>query len=451
MFTIDEILKATGGRLVSGPATTAVRSVSIDTRTLKRKAVFIAIKGDTYDGHDFIPAAVEKGALCIIAQGRLRRLPPGVSYIVVKDTVKALGALAGFWRRKFSVPVVAITGSNGKTTTKDMAAWVLAGRMRVLKNEGTKNNHIGVPMTLFNLRAGHDVVVLELGTNHPGEIRYLADICRPNIGIVANVGAAHLEFFGSVSGVLKEKYSLIRRLSPPALALVNADDERLRQKLLRKTKKPLVLGFGISHRSDFFASRIIRRDRGLSFVLNHRQECTLRSAGVHNVYNALAACALGRFFGMDWTRIASRLRSFRFPSGRLGILKRDNIRFIDDTYNANPQSLYCALQALESLQTRGRKILVVGDMLELGAGAKEFHSRAGAFAAGVCDCLVAVGTLSKFCASAARSAGMDRRNIFLCATSRAAKGLLRAKVGAGGDDIVLVKGSRAMKMEEVLK
>jgi UDP-N-acetylmuramoyl-tripeptide--D-alanyl-D-alanine ligase len=451
MFTIDEILKATGARLTCGARNAIVRGISIDTRTLRKGEAFIAIKGDTFDGHAFIQEALKKGATCIISERRCRTFGGGVSFIEAPDTMKALGGLARFRRRQFSVPVIAITGSNGKTTTKDMVWWVLSKRMRVLKNEGTKNNQIGVPLTLLNLTAGHDAAVVELGTSHPGEIRSLTDICEPNVGIVTNVGPAHLEFFGTVSDVFREKYTLIQQLRAPALALVNADDEWLRPGLYHGALRPFLMGFGINSRSDFFASRLARHNGFLSFMVNHRQRCVLKTSGAHNVSNALAACAVARVFGMTYSEIAARLGRFRFPAGRLQDVTCGGIRFIDDTYNANPRSVYAALKTLDAWQARGRKILVMGDMLELGSGAEALHAQIGEHACRVCDCFIAVGKLAEFSARAAAKKGMNRRNIFLCASSRQARRLLRTRIRAGSGDIVLVKGSRAMKMKEVLK
>jgi len=450
-FIVSEIIAATGARLAHGSLGKSASSISIDTRTMKKRAAFIAIKGDRFDGHDFIATAIKRGAACIITERRLRLpLPCGVASLEVKNTVSALGALAKAWREKFSIPVIGVTGSNGKTTTKDMIAQVLSKRLCVLKNEGTKNNHIGVPLTLLNLHKNHDVAVLELGTNHPGEIAYLADIAGPTCGVITTIGPAHLEHFGTISGVMREKYALVERLRRPAIALLNADDDALRQRLLQKNGRIFHVGFGIKHRADFFASRLSHEGSRISFLLNYRTRCIVRTPGEHNIYNALCAAAVGRMFGLSYPEISSCLESFRFPPGRLEPARRKKVFFLNDSYNANPQSLHYALRALARAVTRGKKIFVMGDMLELGRRAKEFHAQAGKQAAAICDCLIAVGTLARTAAASARAAGLPRRNIFLCSSSRRAASLLHDRIKVGKDDIVLVKGSRAMKMEEVI-
>jgi UDP-N-acetylmuramoyl-tripeptide--D-alanyl-D-alanine ligase len=258
MFKIDELLVATKGRLVKGRQDTLlIGGVSTDSRTIKESQAFIAIKGDNFDGHDFIDEALEKGTSCIIAEGGSKKAQTkDVNFIEVKDTLKALGDIARFHRRKFNIPVIAVTGSNGKTTTKEMIARVLAKKLNVLKNEGTKNNQIGVPLTLLNLNASHDIAVLEIGTNHFGEVEYLTRICRPNIGVITNIGLAHLEFFKDLEGVFKEKYSLIEKLEEPYLAILNADDKLLKKQVQKISKKPFIVGVGIRNRSDFFASGV---------------------------------------------------------------------------------------------------------------------------------------------------------------------------------------------------
>lgn len=452
MFEIAELIKATRGRLRKKGSVTCVSGISIDSRTIKQGEAFIAIKGSNFDGHDFILEAIKKGASCIIAL-KIKLIPKDrrISLIEVNDTVRALGDIAMFCRSKFNLPVIAVTGSNGKTTVKDMIAWVLSGHLKVLKNEGTKNNQIGIPLTLVNLNRSFDLAVLEIGTNHFGEVAYLSKLCKPNIGIITNIGPAHLEFLQNLAGVFQEKYTLIKNLKKPRVAILNADDTFLKRETLKKSKNPFVLGVGEKNRSDFLATDIKVSARGLKFCLNQKYKFRLRTLGWYNVYNALIAIAVARLFGLSYKDIALRLENFSFPQGRLNFITLNEVRFIDDTYNSNPLSLKEALEVLANFKVRGRKIFVMGDMLELGTQQEMFHCALGRKIAQICDVFISVGNLSKLAAESARERGLERENIFTCDTPYQARDILFNKISPTRDDIVLVKGSRAMRMEEVLK
>jgi UDP-N-acetylmuramoyl-tripeptide--D-alanyl-D-alanine ligase len=372
-----------------------------------------------------------------------------VPFIKVKNTTHALGDIARYRRKQFHIPLIAVTGSNGKTTTKEMIACVLSKKFKVLKNEGTKNNQVGVPLTLLRLDSSYNIAVLELGTNHPGEIEYLTKVCQPNIGVITNIGPSHLEFLHSLKGVFREKHKLLESLGNPYLAVLNCDDAYLRKEALKKNKRPFIFGFGRRNHSDFSVSDVRHLSNRLEFRVNQKYKFTLDTLGYYNIYNALAAIAIARIFGMDYKDIASQLANFDFPQGRLKLIQLKQANFIDDTYNSNPFSLRQALDALANFTNKGRKIFVMGDMLELGRGAEPFHRQAGRRLAEICDALITVGTLSKFAAGAALSYGFDARNIFSCSSAKAAREILLNKIAPGPDDIVLVKGSRAMKMEEI--
>lgn len=460
MFKIDELLKITSGKWIVGSKIKEVKAISLDSRSIKKGEAFIAIKGDNFDGHDFIGEAIAKGAVCIIREKAEMGYRPlaQAGVIEVMDTQKALGDIARFLREKSNIPFIAVTGSNGKTTTKDMIAWVLSKRFDVLKNEGTKNNQIGVPLTLLNLRPNHQIAVLELGTNHFGEIDYLAKICQPNIGIITNIGYAHLEYLKDLKGVFKEKYALVDNLKRPYISILNADDPFLRKKLIGKSKRTVIFGVGIKNKSDFFASDIRGVEKGIEFLINpdfsggkgkKGLKIKLDTFGFHNVYNALVAAAVARIFGMDYEEIAFRLSLFKLPPGRLNFTTVHNIKFIDDTYNSNPVSFRQALNTLSNFKTKGRKILVMGDMLELGVDEKILHSQAGEEVVGICDTFIGVGDLSKLAVEAAKKAGFDIKNIFTCESSQKAREVLFNQISPGKDDIVLVKGSRLMGMEKI--
>ena len=452
MFTLDEIVKATGGLFIQGSRLDKPIGISTDSRGLMPHEAFMALRGNNFDGHNFIPAALKSGAVCIIADKAIfPKLPQNVTLIKVKDTTLALGALARFKRMGFAKPVIAVTGSNGKTTVKDMIAWVLSQNSRVLKNDGTKNNQIGLPQTLIQLEDKHDFAVVEIGTNHFGEVGYLSAIARPNIGVLTNIGPSHLEFLKNLRGVLKEKSSLLNNLVHPAIALLNADDQYLRS-LIRQGKRGVRLfSYGINEKSDFSATGIKLEDGKLKFKVNRRLIFTLSTLGKHNVYNALAAVAIGRILGLSLSEIAFRLANFDFPKGRLKFIKLRGLKFIDDTYNSNPLSLNNALIALESIKCKGRKILIMGDMLELGEQKELLHRQVAGSITNVCDVLIAVGNLATLTAQAAKAHGFKNNNIFCCASSKEARELLFNKVSPAAKDVILVKGSRSMKMEEVFE
>jgi len=453
MFRIDELIEATDGKLINHASGAAIRGISTDTRTIQPADAFIAIKGDNFDGHNFINEAIRKGASAIIAYSLQLTAysKKGVAIIKVKDTTKALGDIARFQRKKFAIPVIAVTGSNGKTTAKEMLAHVLSVRFKVQKNEGTKNNHIGVPLTLLNLKGSDDIAVLELGTNHPGEIEYLTGICLPNIGVITNIGPSHLEHLGDLKGVLREKYKMVENLNRPHIGLLNADDNLLKKKISAKSAKAVVFGFGIKNHSDFTAGMIRSYNDKTVFFIGEKYKFTLNTPGYYNIYNALSAIAAARIFGIEYKDITLKLNTFQFPPGRLKILKLNNAVFIDDTYNSNPLSLRQALDTLSNFKTAGRKIFVMGDMLELGSGRKVFHREAGRDIAGCCDALIAVGDLSKLAAEAAFTAGLSSKGIFTCQNAFEARDILFNKLSLGKCDVVLVKGSRLMKMEKVFK
>ncbi|MDD5078786.1 MAG: UDP-N-acetylmuramoyl-tripeptide--D-alanyl-D-alanine ligase [Candidatus Omnitrophica bacterium] len=460
MFTIEELLAATAGKLISRkrPGKTGVLGISIDSRTLRENEAFIAIKGDNFNGHDFIRSAVKKGAGCVICEQRYMDRPGNTAWlarsvpcavIAVRDTTRALGDIASFHRSRFDIPVIAITGSNGKTTTKEMLAWILAERFNVLKTAGTKNNHIGLPMTLLGLKAGHQACVLELGTSDFGEISYLSKICRPNIGIITNIGPSHLEYFKDLNGVLQEKYSLMGHLRSPAVAVVNADDRLLRVKSRSAGLRPFIVSFGIDKPADFSALMIKKRQGSLEFKSGKKYKFILHTLGYNNIYNALAAISAARIMGVPYKDISRRLSAFEFPKGRLRLIRAKECVFIDDTYNSSPASLRQAALALGDFKARGRKIFVMGDMLELGEMKEACHYQAGIEAARSCDKFIAVGKLTAAAAAAARNSGLADADIFQCDRSVQARDILRKDLRVGADDVVLVKGSRAMKMEDV--
>jgi len=454
VFKTDEIIKATGGKLIQGNLSDKIGAISTDSRRLKSGDgdAFLALKGNNFDGHDFITEALKSKVTCLIVEREPDCLiPKQIAIIRVKDTALALGDIASSQRKKFNLPVIAVTGSNGKTTTKEMVAWILSGNARVLKNEGTKNNSIGLPQTLIQLTEKDNFAVVEIGTNHFGQVDYLARIAQPNIGLITNIASSHLEFLKDLNGVLKEKLTLLDNLKKPAIAVLCADDKLLKSVIVGKNKAKYVFSYGIDEKSDFYASAIRLKGVRVEFKVNSKFDFTLSTLGYYNIYNALGAISVCRILGLGYPEIAGRLSNFKFPKGRLNLIECKGFRFIDDTYNANPSSFKAALMALGAVKCKGKKILIMGDMLELGKQKELLHRQIARSIINTCDLLVAVGSLSRLTAQAAGDGGFERKNIFYCDSALEARDLLFKKILPGASDLILVKGSRSMKMEKVLE
>ena len=316
-----------------------------------------------------------------------------------------------------------------------------------------------MPTTLLQLDASHACAVIELGTNHFGEIAYLSKICEPTMAIITNIGPSHLESFKDLDGVLKEKQAVLDSLKEPRIAVLNADDPLLkkivarhRAPLGRRDRKALFsVGFGIQNPCDFQARDIRRDAAGFSFMMHQGKKLRLTSLGRSNIYNALCAVAAGRMLGVNYPAIVSRLKSFVFPDGRLTLRSIRDTRFIDDTYNANPLSMRQAMDALCHAGAAGRRVLVMGDMLELGTGTGGFHRDAGRIAAASCDIFITVGKHTLAAAEAAVSSGFNKDNLFTCETAAQAKDILFHTVSVRKNDVVLLKGSRGMKLEQILE
>ncbi len=448
MFNIKELIEATDGKLVQGPQMSKVEGVSIDSRAVRKNEVFIAVKGDVFDGHDFVKDVIARGVRVVIVHKPIKVNDAKVSVIRVKDTTRALGHVARFHRLRFKAPVIALTGSAGKTTTKEMLAAVLSRAYKVLKNEGTKNNHIGVPLTLLELKASHQIVVLECGTNQPGDIPWLADVARPDAVIFTNIGESHLEKLKTPAGVLKEKWALTAFMSPGSPVIINNDDALLAAQA-RKAGRLKVITYGIKSKADFQASKISLKDgRRLQGVIAGKG-IELNSCGVNNIYNALSAYACSLLFKVPASSIAAALKAFEFPKGRGQIIRLGNGWMIDDTYNANPISMRSALQTLEALETKGKRIFVAADMLELGKQSGPLHRAIGkAAASSTVDVLITVGKLARDIAAQARKDGRGLK-VFACKDIEEAQKAI-ARVFRNGD-AVAVKGSRRMKMEQMVE
>jgi len=449
IFTVGDIVRGTQGALVGGDLGVPVAGVSIDTRTLAVGAVFFAIVGHDRDGHAFLDEAAARGAACLVVSSLPDDLRGSTPVVLVEDTTQALGRLAAYHRARFSLPVAAVTGSNGKTTTKEMMASVLGALGPVLKPESSFNNQWGLPLTLFRLGPEHRAAALELGANQPGEIAALARICQPTVGIVTVVASAHTEFFGSLDGVQAEKSALVRAIPPEGAVVLNADDARVLA--MREQAAARVLTYGTSAAADVRAvGSAVETAEGVRFMLamgGQERSVRLAFAGRHNVINALAAAGAGRALGLGLDQIAAGLEAARPAKGRCVWRRSGGITILDDTYNANPSSLIAALDTLAAGAGAARRVVVLGDMLELGAGAEAAHREAGRAiaAAGVAE-LIGVGRHARTAVEAARASGLAESHH--TATFEDTVVLLLKRLVPG--DALLVKGSRGMRMEQVV-
>lgn len=432
--------------------------IAIDSRRIATDQLFVAIKGEVHDGHRFAADVVRKGVKGLMLEhNRLDDLPwqdwikEDVACIAVDDTIEALGRLAAYHRRRNGATVVAITGSNGKTTTRQMTAAVVSVRYRTLSTRKNFNNNIGLPLTLFELCPDHLWAVVELGMNAPGEIAFLAEICRPDIGVITNVAPAHLEGVGTIEGVMHAKGELLEKINSGGTAVINADDPLVRR--LAKRAACEVMFFGLTESASVRAVDIGATERGSRFNLilpGGRTEIELKTPGIFMISNALAAAAVGFKIGLSPTDIREGLENFAPVQGRLNILAtRSGIHIIDDTYNANPGSMAAALSTLGTLRKKARAFFVVGDMRELGRQAEELHVQLGALAARAeIAGLLVTGDFADSVVRGAQEAGMKAAKI-VKGSQEALLSVLKEKLRPG--DWVLVKGSRAMAMENVVQ
>jgi len=448
MFTVEDVVRGTQGALVGGDLGVPVSGVSIDTRTLPVGAAFFAIQGQQ-DGHRFLKDAMARGAACLVVHALPDDLPATVAVVLVDETTKALGRLAAYHRARFTLPVAAVTGSNGKTTTKEMMAAVLGGLGPVLKPEASFNNQWGLPLTVLQLTAAHRAMALEIGTNRPGEIAALADIARPTVAAVTVVSTAHTEFLGSLDEVAAEKGALVAAVPPEGAVVLNADDPRVLG--MRARSRARVLTVSAREAADVRAVDAAEAaDGGLAVTLEiagARAIARLAFAGRHNTVNALCAAGVGHALGLPLAAIVAGLEAARPVKGRCVWRQAGGIRILDDTYNANPASVRAALEALRGARDARRLVVVLGDMLELGDLSPAAHREAGlaVAAAGAAE-FVGVGRQARLAVEAARGRGLAEAQH--TATFEDTVAILLKRLAPG--DAVLVKGSRGMRMERVV-
>ncbi len=440
-------------------AAVALSQVVVDSRLATPGSLFVALRGERHDGHDYVDDAFARGAVAAIVESErpaavdLRagaELSADVSLpvcLLVDDSLRALQRAAAWHRARFDVRVIGITGSIGKTTTKEFVASVLAQRYRVLKSEGNYNNEIGLPLTLLRLDADHERAVLEMGTYGPGEITLLAEIARPHIGVVTNVGPVHLERMGTVERIAQAKCELPQALPPDGVAVLNGDDPLVRA--MADSTSARVFFYGLSPECHLWADEVESRGlEGIRFRFHYRGESLYVSVpllGRHSVHTALRAAAVGLIEGLSWDEIINGLRT----GEQLRLVVVPGLKgatLLDDTYNSSPDSAIAALNLLDELE--GRKIAVLGDMLELGGYEVEGHRRVGRRAMDVVSLLVTVGERGRLIGQGALEYGMPPEQVIQLANNEEAIALLKETLREG--DVVLIKGSRGMVMEEIV-
>jgi UDP-N-acetylmuramoyl-tripeptide--D-alanyl-D-alanine ligase len=448
-LTLSQIAAFAGGAVAAGNGDATVSRVSTDSRTLQAGDLFVPLRGENFDGHKFIQQAAERGAVGAMVEEKWNgTAPESFGLIRVAHTLVGYQTLAANYRASLSLKIIAITGSNGKTSTKDFVAATLARKFRVTKTEGNFNNHVGLPQTMLAANREDEIAVWEMGMNHPGEIAGLAKLAAPDVAIITNVGVAHIEFMGSREAIAQEKGALAEAVAANGTVILNADDE-FSESISKRTRARIVLA-GIENGS-VRAVDITQSATGSEFTIlegAHRCRAQLPVPGIHMVQNAMLAVAAGRVFNLSLEECAVGLASTPLTKARLQIKEIDGIRFIDDSYNANPDSMKAALRTLVELDSDGRRLAVLGEMGELGAESERGHREVGEAAAQMrIDELIAVGPIGGAIARAAAKAGL-KKSVAVGSHEEAAEML--AKSAAFGD-LVLIKGSRSARMERVLE
>lgn len=446
-LSLEEVAALCGGVLRGGTGGMSVSGISKDTRTLVPGDLYVALRGENHDGNAHARAAAAKGAAGAILDRPQADLPDGFPVIMVEDTLAALSRFAEAWRDRLAAKVVCLTGSSGKTSTKEFTAAVLSARFRVVKTEGNLNNHIGLPLSILSASESDDMAVWEIGMNHPGEIAPLAQIARPDIAIITNIGVAHIEFMGSREEIAREKAALVEAVHPDGAVVLPAEDDF--KDFLAARSRARVIEAGLRS-GTVTASGLTMDADGCRFTLHWEGETAavrLPVPGEHMVRNAVLAVAAGLECGLGLDECAGALASARLSGGRLARRIVRGVIFFDDTYNANPDSMEAALRTLKAVPVRGRRIAVLGRMGELGDHASAGYQQVGRTASETLDVLIAVGAETVPLTETARGGGL--REIYEISSPEEAAGILRSLAKEG--DAVLVKGSRSAKMERVIE
>ena len=446
-ISIDEILHITRGELLQGNRSLAITNVAIDSRKIKNNYLYVPIVGETNNGHDYITQAYSNGGQVCLTEERNRSFPAEMTVVYVASTLAAMKALAGFNRQRYNIPVIAITGSSGKTTTKDLVAAVLSQKYHTLKTEGNFNNEYGIPQTLFNLGPDHQIAVIEMGMDHLGDISKSIQLVKPDISVITNIGLSHIERLKTQENIYLAKKEILQTLSSEGIAYVNGDDEFLKKIAVEKTTYQ-VKTFGLQGAQTVTARNYTSTPAGLEIEVEWEQRkevFTFNYPGAHNVYKCLVAIGLGYFYDMTQAEIQKGLDAF-VPSGnRMDIFTLGSIKVINDSYNANPDAMRATLDVLATLgRDYRRKIAVLGDMLEMGEYGPAAHLEVGRYARDKADILIGVGELGWSICQGYENAG----TVYQVTDALAAGVCLKEIIQPA--DIILIKGSRGVGLERVI-
>ena len=427
--------------------------VSTDSRKVEDGNLFFALRGEKFDAHNFISEVIKNNVFACVVENKWYSKNikfcenSNSTFVVVKDSTKTLGELAKIYREKFDIPIIAVAGSNGKTTTKEMISDVLKSKYKVLATEGNLNNHIGLPQMIFKLKPEHEIAVLEIGTNHPGELKYLCNILKPTDSIITNIGREHLEFFKNLDGVLKEEGEAFRNISNLGIKFVNGEDSKILKFSNNFENK---IYFGKNKNFDFYFKNLKMNSTGTysyKFVQsknNKSVNINLKISGLHNVSNSLAALTIGKTFGITMQKGAIAINNFIAPSKRMEVFSKNKIIIINDSYNANPDSMMAAIETLKNFKNGKRKIAILGDMFELGEKSKTEHQNIGSFLNKTkIKYVFTLGELMKNCSKKLKS-----KNAMHFNSKAELNQFLKSFVTE--NDVLLFKGSRGMKMEEII-
>ena len=449
-LTIAQILEAVKGELLLGDPKNEISGVSTDSRKVAKGEVFFPLIGEQHDAHDFIPQAVERGCRTFV----LSRKPEGLSgpfnIILVNDTTKALQDLAAYYLSLFSMIKIGVTGSTGKTSTKEMLYWILSEKYKTARNIGNLNNHIGLPLTVLSMPEDTEAGVFEMGMSELGEIDLLAKLVRPHIGVITNIGISHIENLGSRENILKAKLEITNYFTPEGILIVNEDSDLLSRDSVKGDYK--IVTTGETGRSNFIISNIVDYgEEGIEFTVEHKEEMQtfrLNIPGRHNAYNGALAVAAASSCGIAMAEAAKGLLKLEITDKRLNIKGKNGMKIIDDTYNASPDSMKAAIDVLTA--TKGfRKIAILADMFELGENSDAFHAEVGRYAGeNSVDLLIAVGTQAKHIYAAAKEI-LGERKVHYYETKELLMGDIGSMISSG--DVILLKGSRGMAMDQVVK
>ena len=451
ILTISELVSATNGRLVFGNESDCIIDVVIDSRKANKDNVFVAVIGENLDGHKFMQSAYENGCKTFIknASSSIKLNSSDINLIEVEDTQIAVGNIAKYYKEKFDIPYIGVTGSVGKTTTRDMIYATVSSRFNTLKNEGNLNNHFGVPLTLFNLDESYECAVIEMGMSNFKEIEYLANIVNPKIGVISNIGLSHIENLGSQEGILEAKMEIATNFNENNTLVVNGDDKflaTLKEKNLNYSLKT----FGFNKNNDIYCESYEMNEEDLTFTCyidGKKEEIFIPTVGEHNIYNAMAAILVGKELNISLDDIKNGLKNFKATKMRLDIIKNNKMTIINDAYNASPDSMEAALKILG--RYKNRKVAILGDMFEMGEHSEYGHRLVGRYAIDNTDLLVAIGKDAIFMCDEAKSLGFDESNIYYFNTKEEA--IENIDTFIKEDDVVLVKASRGMQLEKIVE